>query len=109
MRSGIVSSLLVALLCLFASSAEAQKRLVIYSSNETTLSNLVIPLFQRETGISVDMIEVGSGVVMRRLAAEKDRPQGDIVWGLSRLNLNNNKNYFLPYISVNNTAIPGVS
>ncbi|MCC7046465.1 MAG: extracellular solute-binding protein [Alphaproteobacteria bacterium] len=90
-----------------SSAVQAQeKNLVVYTSNESTLHNLVFPAFQKETGIRVDAVEVGSGVVMRRIAAEKDRPQGDVVWGLSRLNLNNNKQFFTPYRSKNRDAIP---
>ena len=36
----------------------------------------------------------GSGVVMRRLQAEKARPLGDIIWGVSRSLLQTNKALF---------------
>ncbi|MCC6471822.1 MAG: extracellular solute-binding protein [Alphaproteobacteria bacterium] len=107
-RFGTTAALLAAVagMVLGADAWAQNKRLVVYSSNESTLHNLVFPAFQKETGIQVDAVEVGSGVVMRRIAAEKDRPQGDIVWGLSRLNLNNNKEFLAPYRSKNRDAIP---
>ena len=48
----------------------------------------------------------GSGVVMRRLQAEKARPLGDIVWGVSRSLLQTNKTLFEPYVSKNRDATP---
>jgi iron(III) transport system substrate-binding protein len=36
-------------------------------------------------------------VLVKRLQAEKDRPQGDIIWGISRALLETNKAYFAPY------------
>ena len=47
-----------------------------------------------------------SGVVIRRLQAEKANPLGDIIWGVSRSLLQTNKALFLPYASKNKDAIP---
>ena len=62
-----------------ASAAQAQKKLVVYTSNESTLNDLVFGAFKKETGIEVEPVAAGSGVVMRRLQAEKARPLGDII------------------------------
>src|SRR4029078_7414240 len=48
----------------------------------------------------------GSGVVVKRIQSEKDRPQGDIIWGVSRSLLETNKAYFAHYASKNIDAIP---
>jgi iron(III) transport system substrate-binding protein len=81
------------------------KRLVIYSSNESTLNDLVFTTFQKETSIKAQRIQTGSGVIMRRIAAESRHPQSDVVWALSRLNLNQTKNYFAPCVPANANAI----
>ena len=95
-------------LALFAppSRAQAQKKLVVYTSNESTLNDLVFGAFTKETGIEVEPVAAGSGVVMRRLQAEKARPLGDIVWGVSRSLLQTNKALFQPYASKNKEATP---
>ena len=41
-----------------------------------------------------------------RLQAEKARPRGDIIWGVSRSLLQTNKALFEPYASKNNAATP---
>ena len=87
-------------------SAFAQKKLVVYSTNDSTLNDLVFGAFSKETGIAVEPVAAGSGVVVRRLQAEKDRPLGDIIWGVSRSLLQTNKALFAPYVSKNRDAIP---
>jgi iron(III) transport system substrate-binding protein len=89
-----------------SSVTHAQQKLVIYTSNDATLNELVSAAFGKETGIQVDMISAGSGVVVKRIQSEKDRPQGDIIWGVSRSLLETNKSYFTPYASKNIDAIP---
>lgn len=83
-----------------------QKKVVVYTSNESTLNDLVFSAFTKETGIVVEPVVAGSGVVIRRLQAEKDRPLGDIVWGISRSLLQTNKALFTPYASKNKDATP---
>jgi len=86
--------------------ARAEQKVVIYSANDSTLNDLVFAAFTKETGIKVDVVSTGSGVLMKRIQAEKDNPQGDIIWGVSRSLLQTNKAYFAPYKSKENAAIP---
>jgi iron(III) transport system substrate-binding protein len=88
-----------------AMGAQAQKKLVVYTSNDSTLNDLVFAAFTRETGIAVEPVAAGSGVVVRRLQAEKDRPLGDVIWGVSRSLLQTNKVLFAPYVSRNKDAM----
>src|SRR5204863_9569491 len=99
-----MASLVVALTA--GGAAQAQKKLVVYTSNESTLNDLVFGAFKKETGIEVEPVAAGSGVVVRRMQAEKARPLGDIVWGVSRSLLQTNKALFEPYASKNRDATP---
>ncbi|MBN9089454.1 MAG: extracellular solute-binding protein [Reyranella sp.] len=94
------------LLVLGAGNAWAQKKLVVYTANESTLNDLVFSAFKKETGIEVEPVAAGSGVLVRRLQAEKARPLGDIIWGVSRSLLQTNKALFEPYVSKNKDATP---
>ena len=96
----------LASLLLLGGSASAQQKLVVYTSNESTLNDLVFGAFKKETGIEVEPVAAGSGVVIRRLQAEKARPLGDIIWGVSRSLLQTNKALFEPYASKNKAATP---
>jgi iron(III) transport system substrate-binding protein len=90
----------------WAGSVGAQQRIVIYSSNDATLNKLVATEFTKATGVQADVISAGSGVVIKRVETEKERPQGDIVWGISRSLLQTNAQYFDSYVSQHKDAIP---
>lgn len=102
-----IATLGLAFAALLPGAAQAQqKKVVVYTSNESTLNDLVFAAFTKETGIAVEPVVAGSGVVIRRLQAEKERPLGDIVWGISRSLLQTNKSLFAPYASRNKDSIP---
>src|SRR5690349_9688715 len=84
----------------------AQQKVVIYSSNDDTLHKLVFAAFTKETGIAVEPVSAGSGVIIKRIQTEKERPGGDIIWGVSRSLLETNKQYFSAYASKNIDATP---
>ena len=90
----------------WAGGAAAQQRIVIYSSNDATLNKLVATEFTKAIGVQADVVSAGSGVVIKRVETEKERPQGDIVWGISRSLLQTNVQYFDSYASQNKDAIP---
>jgi iron(III) transport system substrate-binding protein len=84
----------------------ADTSLVVYSANDTDLNNFVFGMFQKETGVAVQTVTAGSGVLLKRMAAEKDRPLGDVLWGVSTVILDANSAYFEPYASKNAEAVP---
>lgn len=90
----------------WAGTVQAQQRIVIYTSNDATLNKLVATEFTKESGVQADVVSAGSGVVLKRIETEKDRPGGDIVWGVSRSLLQTNAQYFAPYASQHKNAIP---
>ena len=86
--------------------ARAAGKVVVYTANDSNLNRFVFEAFTRETGIEVEPVEGGSGVVFRRIASERERPLGDIVWGVSRALLNANRALLAPYASKNKDAVP---
>jgi iron(III) transport system substrate-binding protein len=89
-----------------AGPALGQGKVVVYTANDSNLNRSVFDAFKKETGIEVEGVEAGSGVVFRRVASERERPLGDIVWGLSRTLLRANKALLAPYASKNKDAVP---
>ena len=102
---GVVAGAVAALLG-WAGAADAQQRVVLYTSNDATLNKLIATEFEKASGVAVDVISAGSGVVIKRLQSEKDRPQGDLVWGISRSLLQTNAGYFDSYASEHKNVIP---
>ena len=104
-RTGM-TALAVAAALGWAGTAQAQQRVVLYTSNDATLNKLVATEFTKETKVEVDVVSAGSGVVIKRIETEKDRPQGDLVWGISRSLLQTNVQYLQSYASQHKAAIP---
>jgi len=80
-RCGIAALATAVAMFAVGGPAVAQGRLVVYSANDANLNRFVFDAFTRETGIAVDPVEGGSGVMFRRIASEREHPLGDAVWG----------------------------
>jgi iron(III) transport system substrate-binding protein len=91
---------------MLAAPAMSQGKVIVYTSNDSNLNRYVFEAFKKETGIEVEQVEAGSGVIFRRINSEKERPLGDIVWGVSRTLLRANKALLAPYASKNKDAVP---
>jgi len=102
----ITTLLILLAVVAFNGSAMAEGKVVVYSANDANLNHFVFEAFTKETGIVVEAVEAGSGVVFRRIASEHERPLGDIVWGVSRNLLQSNKALLAPYASKNKDAVP---
>jgi iron(III) transport system substrate-binding protein len=78
-------------------------QLVIYSPNSETLVNLLIPAFEKETGIKVSIISAGTGEVWKRIESERNSPNADVVWGGQVANYN--PDLLDEYVSKNNAGV----
>lgn len=80
-------------------AAAGDKVLTVYTARSESLNNLVIPAFEKETGIKVNMIVAGTGPLVKRVASEKDNPQGDVLWAADQTMLESQKDLFEKYVS----------
>lgn len=55
--------------------------LVVYTPNEEGMLNSLIPLFEEETGVEVQLITAGTGELYQRVRSEAASPQGDVFFG----------------------------
>ncbi|ALM84169.1 extracellular solute-binding protein [Bordetella sp. N] len=98
-KNGLMGTLLFAgvagVMTLAAPAAHAADgHVVLYSANDDTVNKLIADGFKKETGITVDVVSTGSGVLFRRVISEQGNPQGDVVWGVSAALLKQNSKYF---------------
>ena len=107
-RRTIAKLMLAGTAAVVGRSAYAAGKVVVYTSNDSNLNRFVFEAFTKETGIEVESVEAGSGVVFRRIASERERPLGDIVWGVSRTLLRANKTLLAPYAFKNKDAVPAM-
>jgi iron(III) transport system substrate-binding protein len=84
----------------------ADRHLVMYSANDDTVNGIVTKAFAKATGIKVDVVSTGSGVLFRRIGSEQARPQADVIWGVSAALLKQNKKYFEPYAAKEGDKVP---
>ena len=61
------------------SAAQGGGDLVIYSPNSEGLLNATIPLFEEKYGVNVELIQAGTGELVKRIQSEKNDPYADVV------------------------------
>lgn len=55
--------------------------LVVYTPNEEGMLNSLVPLFEDETGVDVQLITAGTGELYQRVRSEVASPQGGVFFG----------------------------
>lgn len=73
--------------------------LVVYTARSEALNNAVIPEFEKDTGIKVDVVVAGTGELLKRAQSEKNNPQGDIFWVADQTMLSSSEDLFMKYVS----------
>lgn len=93
-------ALLVALVMLFgAASAFAEGKLVVYTARSDKEIAVVVPPFEEAYGIEVELVTGGIGELLKRIEAEGDNPQGDILLGGTYTSNLSGSDHFESYIS----------
>lgn len=90
----------------FGTALPATADVVLYSSNQPELLDMVGKGFEQATGIKVTTVRLGTGEAMKRIAAEKDNPLADIFWSGDTAVLDAAKEHFAPYSSPEAQNLP---
>lgn len=80
-------------------------KLVVYTMNSEGLVNATIPLFEEKYGIDVEVIQAGTGELIKRIQSEKDDPYGDVMFGGSWSLDYDNKDLWEEYVSPNDKDV----
>ncbi|WP_139365650.1 extracellular solute-binding protein [Shouchella patagoniensis] len=80
-------------------SGSGDDSLVVYSTRSENLNEAVIPNFEKETGIKVQLISAGTGEVVTRVESERNNPQGDVLWAADITMLHDKTDLFEEYVS----------
>jgi iron(III) transport system substrate-binding protein len=100
--SGLLAAVSVAA---FGASASAEEKVVLYTAHKTSLVQALAPIFEKETGIKTEVIQLGSGDVVRRAKAEAKAPKADVIWSISGSLLTENADLLEPYKAKEAAAI----
>lgn len=89
---------LVTLCALLAVSAfAAGGKVVVYTAHEEDIYNALIPLFEKDTGIKVEYVKLGSADIIKRAKAESANPQADVIWSIGGEQLEAENAILAPY------------
>lgn len=91
-----------------AASSEAKQgggKLVIYSPNSEGLMDATIPLFEEKYGVDVEVIQAGTGELIKRIQSEKEDPYADVMFGGSWSLAYDNEDLWEPYVSANDANV----
>jgi len=81
--------------------SSSDETLVVYSPNTDAIVEAIIPMFEQETGIKVELVSAGTGELLKRLDTERENPYADIMFGGLNLQKLEDETIFEEYISVN--------
>lgn len=99
----LVSALIAGTLsaCGGGSKSSQENKLVVYSPNSEEIIKTIIPMFEKQTGITVELVTAGTGEIVKRIQSEKANPYADVMFGGSMAGYRENKDLFEPYVSPN--------
>ena len=86
-----------ALLALGATTALADGSVTVYTAVPQNFIDALVPMFEEQTGTSVEIIKAGSGELLNRLTAEAGSPQGDVLWSVDGTVIDFNPDLFEAY------------
>jgi iron(III) transport system substrate-binding protein len=94
-----MKKLAIAVACAFLalSAFAAPGKVIVYTAHEEAILNLLAPLFQKETGITLEYVKLASGDVIKRAKAETGNPQADVIWSIGGEQLEANSDILAPY------------
>lgn len=73
---------------------------VVYSAADADMVNAVAAAFEKKyPGIKVSPVVAGTGEIIKRIEAEKERPLGDVGWSFGPEAIGDKKALFEPYLS----------
>lgn len=55
--------------------------LVVYTPNEQGMLENLVPVFEEQSGVKVQLITAGTGELYQRIRSEASKPQGDVLFG----------------------------
>lgn len=84
-----------------ASAPKGSTKLVVYTPNSEDIINTLIPMFEKQTGITVELVSAGTGELIKRLQSEKANPYADVMFGGSHALFMGNGDLFANYVSPN--------
>jgi iron(III) transport system substrate-binding protein len=103
LKVGLTAGVLLASLSVAALAQD--KSVVVYTAHKASIVDALVPKFEKDTGIKVDVVKAGSGDIIKRVKAESSSPKADVIWSIGGEQLEDSKDLLQTYTSKEDAAI----
>ena len=83
----------------------AAEKVTVYTAVPQVFIDELVPMFEKQTGINVEIIKAGSGELLNRLTAEAARPMADVLWSVDSSVVDFNPTLFEAYAPAGTDAL----
>lgn len=97
MRNTFKALSIASALAVGASMASADGSVTVYTAVPQNFIDALVPMFEEQTGTSVEIIKAGSGELLNRLTAEASAPMADVLWSVDGTVIDFNPSLFEAY------------
>lgn len=77
----------------------------VYTAHAPEIYNEIVPKFEAATGMTVSLVQAGSGDIVQRARAEAASPLADVIWSIGGEALEANSDLLEPYTSTADAEI----
>jgi iron(III) transport system substrate-binding protein len=103
LKVGLTAGVLLASLSVAAMAQD--KSVVVYTAHKASIVDALVPKFEKDTGLKVDVVKAGSGDIIKRVKAESSSPKADVIWSIGGEQLEDNKDLLATYTPKEDAAI----
>ncbi len=94
------TSISIALLTTSLAVTANAEEITVYTAAPQNFVDALVPLYEQETGNTVNVIKAGSGELLNRLTAESASPVADVLWSVDGTVVDFNPDLFQAYTSI---------
>jgi len=105
MKNILKRTALAGALAITATMALADGKVTVYTAVPQNFIDALVPVFEKQTGTSVEIIKAGSGELLQRLTAEASNPAADVLWSVDGTVVDFNPALFTPYTPAGSDAL----
>jgi len=100
LRIGLILFVLAVLAGAAWAQGKPEDSVVVYSAADADMVNAVVAAFEKKyPSIKVSTVVAGTGEIIKRIEAEKERPLGDVGWSFGPEAIGDKQFLFEPYLS----------
>ena len=103
LKAGLTAGVFLASMSVAAMAQD--KSVVVYTAHKASIVDALVPKFEKETGIKVDVVKAGSGDIIKRVKAELSAPKADVIWSIGGEQLEDNKDLLATYKPKDDAAL----